>query len=61
MSLNTLLQFTVFLAVLIALSVPLGTFMGKVIEREPVFLDRVFRPLEHGVYRATKRHQAPAK
>ena len=51
MSLNTLVQFTVFLTVLIALSVPLGTFMGKVIEREPVFLERLFRPLERGIYR----------
>jgi len=51
MSLNVLLLFAAFLAVLAVLAVPLGTYLGRVLEREPVFLDRVLRPLERGIYR----------
>lgn len=48
---NTLLQFTLFLAVLMLLAKPLGEYMGRVFEREPVFLDPLARPLERGLYR----------
>ncbi|HWQ07898.1 MAG TPA: potassium-transporting ATPase subunit KdpA, partial [Holophaga sp.] len=46
-----LLQFAVFLAVLWLLAKPLGEYMGRVLEREPVFLDPLVRPLERGIYR----------
>ena len=36
---NTLLQFAVFLAILLLAAKPLGEYMGRVFEREPVFLD----------------------
>jgi potassium-transporting ATPase potassium-binding subunit len=48
---NTMLQFAVFLAVLLLLAKPLGEYMGRVFEREPVFLDPLVRPLERGLYR----------
>jgi potassium-transporting ATPase potassium-binding subunit len=48
---NTLLQFTLFLGLLILLSKPVGEYMGRVFEREPVFLDPVIRPIERGIYR----------
>jgi K+-transporting ATPase ATPase A chain len=49
---NTLIQFTLFLGILLFLAWPLGNYMGRVFEREPVFLDPVLRPLERGIYRA---------
>ncbi len=51
MTLNTLAQFGLFLVVLLALSKPLGEYMGRVFERETTFLDPVLRPLERGLYR----------
>ena len=48
---NSLLQFAIFLAILLLLAKPLGEYMGRVFEREPVFLDPVVRPLERGIYR----------
>ncbi len=51
MTANTFLQFAVFLILLLALSKPLGEYMGRVFEREPTLLDPVLRPLERGLYR----------
>jgi K+-transporting ATPase ATPase A chain len=51
MTTNTVLQFAMLLAILILLAKPLGEYMGRVFEREPVFLDPVVRPLERGIYR----------
>ena len=51
MTANTFAQFVVFLLLLLALSKPLGEYMGRVFEREPTFLDPVVRPLERGLYR----------
>ena len=48
---NTLLQFAVFFAILLLLAKPLGEYMGRVFEREPVFLDPVMRPIERGIFR----------
>jgi K+-transporting ATPase ATPase A chain len=46
-----IVQFTVFLLLLILLSKPLGAFIGRVLEREVTFLDPALRPLERGIYR----------
>lgn len=51
MSLNAVLQFAVFLALLGALAVPLGGYLARVLAREPVLPDRALRPLEHIIYR----------
>jgi K+-transporting ATPase ATPase A chain len=51
MTTNTLLQFALFLVVLLALAKPLGEFMGRVIQGESTFLDPVAGPLERGFYR----------
>jgi len=45
------LSFLIFLALLLALSKPLGEFIGRVLEREETFLDPLVRPLERGLYR----------
>lgn len=48
---NSVLQFSLFLVVLLALSKPLGEYMGRVFQRESTFLDRVMQPVERGLYR----------
>ena len=51
MTANSLLQFALFLGLLVALSRPLGEYMGRVLDREATFLDPVLGPLERGIYR----------
>lgn len=47
------LQIIVYLMVLLAVTKPVGLFMARVFEREPTFLDPVFRPIERLLYRLT--------
>ena len=51
MTLNGILQILLYLAVLVALVKPLGSFMAKVFQRERTFLDPVMKPLERLIYR----------
>ena len=44
-------QIALFLAVLLALVVPLGAFMARVYQRRPCGLDRVLSPVERLLYR----------
>jgi len=44
-------QFLVFLGLLLALSVPLGGFIGRVLEGERTLLHPVMAPVEHGLLR----------
>jgi K+-transporting ATPase ATPase A chain len=46
-----LIQAALFLAVLILLAKPLGEHLGRVLERDATFLDRLAGPLERGLYR----------
>jgi K+-transporting ATPase ATPase A chain len=46
-----LIQAVLFLAVLILLAKPLGEHLGRVLERDATFLDRLAGPLERGLYR----------
>jgi K+-transporting ATPase ATPase A chain len=48
---NSLLQFLLFLVVLVALSKPLGDYIGRVLNLEHTFLDPVLRPVERVIYR----------
>jgi K+-transporting ATPase ATPase A chain len=50
-SAGALVQFIVFLLVLVALAKPLGEYLGRVLEREGTPMDRLLRPLETGLYR----------
>jgi K+-transporting ATPase ATPase A chain len=47
----TLIQFGLFLVVLLGLAKPLGEYLGRVLERDATFLDRALGPLERGLYR----------
>ena len=53
MTVNGWLQIIVFLAVLLAITKPLGAYMARVFSRERTFLDPVARPLERLLYRVT--------
>jgi K+-transporting ATPase ATPase A chain len=51
MTFNTILQIVFYLAVLVLLAKPLGSFMARVFQRERTFLDPVLGPVERFIYR----------
>ena len=53
MTVNGWLQIIVYLAVILAVTKPVGVFMARVFSRERTFLDPVLRPLERLLYRLT--------
>src|SRR3984893_3438606 len=53
MTANGWLQILLVLAVVLAITKPLGVFMARVFGREKTFLDPVLRPVERIVYRLT--------
>ena len=54
MTLNGWLQITFFLALILAVTKPLGVFMTHVFNRERTFLDPVLGPIERLIYRLTR-------
>src|SRR5215472_3815282 len=55
---NAFVQVAIFIAVVTALSVPLGLYMARVFAHEPTFLDPVLLPLERLIYRFCRVRQA---
>jgi potassium-transporting ATPase potassium-binding subunit len=53
MTINGWLQIFVFLALVLALTKPLGIFMARVFSGERTFLDPLLRPVERLIYRVT--------
>ncbi len=53
MTANGWLQIIVYLAVILAITKPIGVFMARVFSREHTFLDPVLRPVERLLYRLT--------
>ena len=53
MTINGWLQIFVFLALVLAVTKPLGIFMARVFSGERTFLDPVLRPVERLLYRLT--------
>ena len=53
MTANGWLQIIVYLALLLAVTKPVGIFMARVFNRERTFLDPVLRPIERLLYRLT--------
>ena len=53
MTVNGWLQILVYLAVILAVTKPMGWYMARVFERERTFLDPVLRPVERLLYRIT--------
>lgn len=48
---SSVLQYIIYLAVLVALAIPLGSYIGKVMNGERVWLTPVLAPVERGIYR----------
>src|SRR5271167_4495723 len=62
MTTNGWMQIFVFLAVILAITKPLGVFMARVFSKERTFLDPVLRPVERLLYRVTgvdEEHEMP--
>ena len=53
MTANGWLQIMVFLALILAVTKPMGVFMTRVFNRERTFMDPVLRPIERLLYRMT--------
>jgi K+-transporting ATPase ATPase A chain len=53
MTVNGWLQIVAYLAVILAITKPMGVFMAHVFSRERTFLDPVLRPIERLLYRLT--------
>ena len=54
---GTILQYGLYLLLLVVLAVPLGAYIGKVMNGEKVFLSRVLRPCEKLVYKILRVKQ----
>lgn len=52
--LNVTLQMVIYCAILILLAIPLGAYMGKVMNGEKVFLSGILRPVERLIYKALR-------
>src|SRR5277367_100037 len=53
MTINGWIQIAAFLALILAITKPLGVFMARVFSGERTFLDPVFRPIERLLYSVT--------
>ena len=53
MSANGWIQIIVFLALILAVTKPMGVFLARVFNRERTFMDPVLRPVERLLYRVT--------
>jgi potassium-transporting ATPase potassium-binding subunit len=53
MTANGWLQIVIFLALILAVTKPMGVFMARVFNRERTFMDPVLRPIERLIYRMT--------
>ncbi len=51
---NAVFQVGIFLAIVTAVSVPLGLYMARVFAHEPTFLDPVLAPIERLIYRVCR-------
>ncbi|MDO4437694.1 MAG: potassium-transporting ATPase subunit KdpA [Coriobacteriaceae bacterium] len=48
---SAIIQYALYFAILVALAVPLGRFMARVMDGERTFLTPVLAPVERGIYR----------
>ena len=54
MSGNSILQYVLYVGILIVLSIPLGKYIGKVMNGEKVFLTRILKPVENLIYKVAR-------
>lgn len=48
---NVVIQYVLFLVILVLLAIPLGKYIGKVMNGEKLFLSRIIRPIEKKIYK----------
>ena len=48
---NAVLQYVLYVGILVAISVPLGIYMSKVMDGETNIVSRVLGPVERGIYK----------
>lgn len=48
---NSILQYSLYLIILVVLAIPLGSYIGKVMNGEKVFLSKVIKPVEKFIYK----------
>lgn len=48
---QVILQYVIYLLILVGLAIPLGTYIRKVMNGEKTFLSKLLTPLEKGIYR----------
>lgn len=48
---NSIIQYSLYLIILVALAIPLGKYIGKVMDGEKVFLSKIFNPIENFIYK----------
>ena len=48
---SDMLQYVLYLAILVAIAIPLGIYMGKVMNGEHTLLSKVLTPCENGIYK----------
>lgn len=51
---NSILQYGLYLLILVLLAIPLGKYIGKVMNGEKVFLSKILMPVENVTYKALK-------
>ncbi len=51
---NTIIQYILYLVIIVLLAIPLGNYIGKVMNGEKVFLSRILSPCERFIYRVLK-------
>src|SRR5215469_6252382 len=58
MSLPALIQYALFLIIILVLAKPLGGYMARVFQGQNTPLDVVLRPIEQMIYRVTRVNEA---
>ena len=48
---SSMVQYIFYLAFLVALAIPVGSYISKAMEGKPVFLSRILRPCENGIFK----------
>ena len=48
---NAVLQYVLYVGILVVISVPLGIYMSKVMDGEKCIVSRVLGPVERGIYK----------
>ena len=51
---NSIIQYSLYLIILVVLAIPLGKYIGKVMDGEKTFLSKILNPIENFIYKILK-------